>query len=77
MDLVKFLKKIKNFKLSCSGYNEGDIIQNHERKKKVKKVKNQDCMGKTKFFLSILPFSPWAALATWLHVGPPQKMQEK
>jgi hypothetical protein len=26
-------------------------------------------MGKTKFFLSTLPFSPWAVLATWLHVG--------
>jgi hypothetical protein len=43
----------------------------------VKKVKNQDFMGKTNFFLSTLPFSPWAILATWLHVGAPQKMQEK
>jgi hypothetical protein len=46
-------------------------------KKKVKKVKNQDFMGKTKYFLSTLPFSPWAVLATWLHVGAPQKIQEK
>jgi hypothetical protein len=28
-------------------------------------VKNQDFMGKINFFLSILPFSPWAVLATW------------
>jgi hypothetical protein len=40
-------------------------------------VKNQDFMGKTNFFLSPLPFSPWAVLATWLHVGAPHKIQEK
>jgi hypothetical protein len=51
-------------------------MQNHEHKKKVKKVKNQDSMGKTNFYLSTLPFSPWAVLATWLHVGAPQKIQE-
>jgi hypothetical protein len=39
-------------------------------------VKNQDSMGKTNFFLSTPPFSPWAVLATWLHVGAPQKIQE-
>jgi hypothetical protein len=44
------------------------------KKKKWKKMNNQDFMGKTDFFLSTLPFSPWAALATWLHVGAPQKM---
>jgi hypothetical protein len=41
---------------------------NHEQKKK---VKNQDSMGKTNFFSTTLPFSPWAALATWLHIGAP------
>jgi hypothetical protein len=35
-------------------------------KKKVKKVKNQDSMGKTNFFFSTLPFSPWVVSATWL-----------
>jgi hypothetical protein len=49
-------------------------MQNHEQKKKVKKVKNQDFMGKTNFFLSTLPFNPWAVSATWLHVGAPQKI---
>jgi hypothetical protein len=53
-------------------------MQNHEQKtKKTKKVKNQDFMVKTNFFLSTLPFSTWAVLATWLHVGAPQKIQEK
>jgi hypothetical protein len=44
-------------------------MQNHEQKKE--EVKNQDFMGKRNFFLSILPFSPWAVSATWLHVGAP------
>jgi hypothetical protein len=53
-------------------------MQNHEQKKKKwKKVKNQDSMSKTNFFLSTLPFSPWAILAAWLHVGAPQKIKEK
>jgi hypothetical protein len=34
-------------------------------------------MGKTNFFLSTMPFSFWAVLATWLHVGAPQKIEEK
>jgi hypothetical protein len=54
----------------CS-HIEGHIMQNHEQKEKVKKVKNQDSIGKTNFFLSTLPFNPWAVLARWLHVGAP------
>jgi hypothetical protein len=34
-------------------------------------------MAKTNFFLRTLPFSPWVALATWLHVGAPYKRLEK
>jgi hypothetical protein len=51
-------------------------MQNHEQKKelKMKKVKNQDFMGKTNFFLSTLPFSPWVVSATWLHVEAPRKI---
>jgi hypothetical protein len=49
-------------------------VQNHEPKKRVKKVKNQDSMGKTNFFFSTLPFSTWAVLSTWLHVEAPQKI---
>jgi hypothetical protein len=41
---------------------------------KEKKVKNQYFMGKTNFYLSTLPFSPWAVSATWLHVGAPQEI---
>jgi hypothetical protein len=44
-------------------------MQNHEQKKKFKKVKNQDFMGKTNCFLRTLTFSPWAVSATWLHAG--------
>jgi TRAP-type mannitol/chloroaromatic compound transport system permease small subunit len=60
--------------LDHNGHIEGDIMHNHLQKKK---VKNQDFMGKTNYFLRILPFSPWAVSATWLHVGAPQKIQEK
>jgi hypothetical protein len=50
-------------------------MQNHEQTKiKMKKVKNQDSVGKTNFFLSTLPFNPWAVLATGVHVGVPQKI---
>jgi hypothetical protein len=42
-----------------------------------KKVKNQASMDKTNFFFSTLSFSPWAVLATWLHVRAPRKIQEK
>jgi hypothetical protein len=47
------------------------------KEKKWKKVKKQGSMGKTDFFLNTLSFSTWAVLATWLHVGAPQKIQEK
>jgi hypothetical protein len=33
------------------------------KKKSGKKVENQDFMGKTNFFFSTLPFSPWATSA--------------
>jgi hypothetical protein len=36
------------------------------KKNSEKKVKNQDFMDKTNYFLSTLPFSPWA-----VHVGAP------
>ena len=33
-------------------------------------------MGKTNFYFSTLPFSPWVVLATWLHVRTPVRIQE-
>jgi hypothetical protein len=59
MNLIKFLEK--NQKLHINNINcqiEGDIMQNHEQNKKLKKVKDQVSMGKTIFFLSTEPFSP-------------------
>jgi hypothetical protein len=41
------------------------------KKEKWKKMKNQDFMDKTNYFLRTLPFSPWAVSATRLHVGAP------
>jgi hypothetical protein len=44
----------------------------------VKKSEIPRFYGQTNFFLSTLPFSPWAALATWLQgislVGVPKKV---
>jgi hypothetical protein len=40
-------------------------------------MKKQDSMGKTNFFLIAMPSSPWAVLATWLHVEAPHKIHEK
>jgi hypothetical protein len=74
VNLAKNLKKIKIFTFRSKWSFKGDIIQNHEQKKSEKKVNDQDSMGKTNFLLSTLPFSPWAVLATWLHVGAPQKI---
>jgi hypothetical protein len=34
-------------------------------------------MDKTKKKLGTLSLSPWAVLATWLHLETPQKSQEK
>jgi hypothetical protein len=59
-----------------SGHIEGDIIQNHEQKNKWKKVKNQDLM-QNKLFFENPALQPLAVSATWLHVGAPQKIQEK
>jgi hypothetical protein len=55
MDLVKILEKNHS---DHSGHIEGDVKQNCEQKKKLKKVKKQDFMGKTNYFLRTLPFSP-------------------
>jgi hypothetical protein len=72
MDLVKILEKNQKLHIhiilvtlkvvSCRTMN---------KKKSEKKGKNQDFMVKTNYFLSTLPFSPWAVLATWLNVGVP------
>jgi hypothetical protein len=70
VELVKFLEKNqKTSHLYRSCHIEGDIMWNYEQKTKLKKLKIQDSMDKTKFFLSTLPFSPSAVFATWLHIG--------
>ena len=51
-------KQSKTSHSYCSGYIEGNIMQNHEQKKKWKKIENQDFIDKTNYFLKTLPFSP-------------------
>jgi hypothetical protein len=52
-------------------------MPNHEPKKKVKKSEKPRFYGQNKNKTKTLPFSPWAVSATRLHVGAPQKIQEK
>jgi hypothetical protein len=46
-------------------------------KKKSEKSEKPRFNGQNKLLFSTMPFNPWAVLATWLHVGAPQKIQEK
>jgi hypothetical protein len=70
MDLVKILaKKSKTLHLDHSCHIEGDIMQNHEQKKKSEKPR---FYGQNKlFFENPALHSPWVVSATWLHVGVP------
>jgi hypothetical protein len=77
VDLVKILEKNQKLHIQIVAVTLKVMSYRTMSKKKVKEVKNQDSMNKTNFFLSTLPFSPWAVSATWLHIGAPQKIQEK
>jgi hypothetical protein len=48
-------KKSKTSHSYRNGHIEGDIMQNHKQKKKVKKVKNQDSVARQTFFLAPCP----------------------
>jgi hypothetical protein len=77
VELVNFLeKKSKSSHLYQSNHIDDNIIWNHEQKTKLEKVKIEDSKSKTNFFFTTMPFSFWAVLATWLHVGAPRKIHE-
>jgi hypothetical protein len=70
MDLVKILEKNQKLHIQIVAVTLKVMsCKTMSKKKKRKKAKNQDFMGKTNYFLRTLPFSPWAVSATWLHVG--------
>jgi hypothetical protein len=72
MDLIKILEKNKKLHIHIIAVTlKVTSCRTMSKKKSEKKVKNQDFMGKTNYFLRTLPFSPWAVSATWLHVGAP------
>jgi hypothetical protein len=51
MELVKILEKIsKTSHSNCSGHIEGDVMQNHEQKKKVNKSEKPRFYGQNKLF---------------------------
>jgi hypothetical protein len=72
MDLVKIPEKNQKLLIQIVAITLKVMsYRTMSKKKKWKKVKIQDFMGKTNYFLRTLPFSPWAVSATWLHVGAP------
>jgi hypothetical protein len=72
MDLVKIPENSPKFHIQIVAVTlKVTSCKTINNKKKLKKVKNQDFMGKTNYFLRTLPFSPWAVSATWLHGGAP------
>jgi hypothetical protein len=72
MDLVRILEKNQKLHIHIISVTLKVMsCRTKSKKKSGKKVKTQDFMGKTNYFLRTLPFSPWAVLATWLHVGAP------
>jgi hypothetical protein len=72
MDLIKILEKNQKLHTQIVAVTlKVTSCRTMNKKKSEKKVKNQDFMGKTNYFLKTLPFSPWAVSATWLHVGAP------
>jgi hypothetical protein len=59
MDLVKILEKNQKLHIQIVAVTlKVTSCRTMRRRKKVKKVKNQDFMGKTNYFLRTLPFSP-------------------
>jgi hypothetical protein len=71
MDLVKILEKNQKLHIQIIAVTLKVTSCRTMSKKKVKKVKNQDFMGTTNYFLRTLPFCPWAVSATLLYVGAP------
>jgi hypothetical protein len=70
MDLVKILEKNPKLYIQIVVVTlKVTSCRTMSKKKSERKVKNQDFMGKTNYFLRTLPFSLWAVSATRLHVG--------
>jgi hypothetical protein len=59
MDLVKILEKNQKLHIQIVAVTlKVTSCKTMSKKKNAKKVKEQDLMGKTKYFLRTLPFSP-------------------
>jgi hypothetical protein len=70
MSLIKILEKNKKILIQILAATlMMASCKSMSKNKKWKEVKTQDSKRKTNFFLSTMSFSPWAVLATWLHVG--------
>jgi hypothetical protein len=64
MDLIKILEKNKKTSyLDRSGHIEGDIIQNHDQKKKVKKSEKPRFYGQNKLFFENPALQPLGSIS--------------
>ena len=78
VELVNFLKNQKiHIQIIAVLLNMASCKTKRKKKEKEKESGKPRFFAQTNFFLSTLPFSLWADLATWLHVEVPQKIQEK
>jgi hypothetical protein len=77
MDLIKILEKDQKLHIQIVVVALKVMSCTTMSKKKVKKSEKPRFYGQTNYFLRTLSFNPWAISATWLHVGAPQKIQEK
>jgi hypothetical protein len=71
-DLVKILEKNQNLHIQIVAVTlKVTSCKTMSKTKKVKKSEKLRFYGQNNLFLRTLSFSPWAVLATWLHVGAP------
>jgi hypothetical protein len=73
MELVNFSKKIQKLHIQIIAVILKMTSFRTIKKKIEKKGENPRFYGQNKLFNSSMPFSPWAILATRMHVGAPQK----
>jgi hypothetical protein len=69
MDLVKILEKNKKLHIQIVAVTLK--VTSCKTMSKKKSEKSENFISKTNYFLSTLPFNPWAVSTTWLHVGAP------
>jgi hypothetical protein len=68
IELANFLEKTKDFNVKSKLHWKLHQEEPCGKRNTKKRVKIRNSMGITNLFFDILPYSPWAMLATWLHL---------